>query len=277
MNNLENIKQEVYQNEKKKLSRKLFLLNFIVIGILLISLSNTQSTMMSELEVLRMNHNKSLSDIDVLTNQRDSLKNFILTDLDSLKKTHNNVIGKSLSLSFNELSNTSDFEKLIDSTLESYSEYDSEMNKMIDSLKLIPSICPVSTADFHKISDKFGYRNHPLLKRWIFHEGIDISANKRTDVFATADGVIEKIYKQKGGYGNRVVINHGHGYMTVYAHLNNIYVREKQKIRKFDKIGGIGSTGLSTDNHLHYEILYNNKPVNPLKYMSLGKQYLAFN
>ena len=106
---------------------------------------------------------------------------------------------------------------------------------------------------------------------------IDISANKRTDVFATADGVIEKIYKQKGGYGNRVVINHGHGYMTVYAHLNNIYVREKQKIKKFDKIGGIGSTGLSTDNHLHYEILYNNKPVNPLKYMSLGKQYLAFN
>lgn len=183
------------------------------------------------------------------------------------------LIGKSLSLSFNGLSNTSDFQKLVDSTLLMYSQYDLEMNKVIDSLKLIPSICPVSISDLNRISDKYGYRIHPILKRWIFHKGIDISANKKSDVFATADGVIEKIYKQKKGYGNRIIINHGHGYKTVYAHLNNIYVKEKQTVRKFDKIGEIGNTGLSTDDHLHYEILYNNKPVNPLKYMYLGTQY----
>jgi len=233
--------------------------------------------MKSELEGLRIDHNKTLNDVNNLTSERDSLKQFISDDLDSMKRMENRIIGKSLSLSFSDdkLTNVSELKKLTDSTLESYSEYDAEMTKVIDSLKLIPSICPVSTADFKQISDKFGYRIHPILKRWLFHEGIDIGANRRTDVFASADGIIEKIYREKGGYGNRVVINHGHGYKTVYAHLNNIYVRENQKIKKFDKIGGIGSTGLSTDNHLHYEVLYNNKPVNPLKYMDLGREYLA--
>lgn len=86
MNNLELINQKLYKKEKRKLTIKIFSLNFIIIGILLISLSNTQTTITNELELLKLNYNKKLNDIHILISQRDSLKDFILTDLDSLKK-----------------------------------------------------------------------------------------------------------------------------------------------------------------------------------------------
>lgn len=94
-------------------------------------------------------------------------------------------------------------------------------------------------------------------------------------MYSTSDGVVEKVYSEKGGYGNRIVINHGNGYKTVYAHLNNILVKQNQKVNKFSKIGYIGSTGLSTNNHLHYEVLLNNIPVDPLKYTSIDSEYLS--
>jgi len=141
----------------------------------------------------------------------------------------------------------------------------------------IPSISPISSADFKQISDRYGWRKHPIYKKWLFHEGIDVAANKRTDVFATSDGVVENIYREKGSYGNRVVIDHGYGYKTVYAHLSNIIVVKGQKIKKKDKIAYVGSTGLSTDNHLHYEVLFNNRSQDPLKFIDLdnGREYLA--
>ena len=130
-----------------------------------------------------------------------------------------------------------------------------------------PTIAPVKTKDFIYVSSPYGMREHPIEKQMIFHEGIDISANVGSDVFSTAQGRVVKIMYSKYGYGNRIVIKHGYGFETLYAHLgNDIKVKKGQWIRKNQLIGSVGNTGRSTGPHLHYEIHKNGEPRDPLGY-----------
>jgi murein DD-endopeptidase MepM/ murein hydrolase activator NlpD len=95
---------------------------------------------------------------------------------------------------------------------------------------------------------------------------MDFSAPKGTEVYATGDGVIEKVKRSKRGYGNQVRINHSYGYKTFYAHLNKYIVKKGQTVKRGDLIGYVGSTGTSTAPHLHYEVIKNNRKVNPVNY-----------
>ena len=125
-------------------------------------------------------------------------------------------------------------------------------------------ICPV---DSGKITYQFGNRTHPILKVTRHHDGLDIQAPTGRSVYATADGEI--VYAgMLGGYGKTVKIKHGEIYQTMYGHLNKIFVRVGQKVRKGEKIGVVGNTGISTVSHLHYEIRKNGTPVDPLKLFS---------
>lgn len=125
----------------------------------------------------------------------------------------------------------------------------------------IPSGKPTK---YSHISSKFGTRIHPITQRRHTHKGVDLAAGKMTPICATADGLVT-YSGRNGGYGNFVKLNHQNGYKTAYAHMAKIVVNKNTRIRKGDIIGYVGSTGRSTGNHLHYEVYYDNKLLDPEK------------
>lgn len=134
-------------------------------------------------------------------------------------------------------------------------------------LRCVPAIQPILNKDLTRIASYFGWRNDPVYKGTKkMHEGIDFSAQLGTDVFSTGDGVVEEVKYSRRGYGNQIIINHGFGYKSRYAHLYAIDVKEGQQIQRGEIIGRVGNTGKSVGPHLHYEVLKNNKAVDPINY-----------
>ncbi|MCC5944053.1 MAG: peptidoglycan DD-metalloendopeptidase family protein [Bernardetiaceae bacterium] len=129
----------------------------------------------------------------------------------------------------------------------------------------IPAIQPIAKKDLTSFASGFGYRMHPIYKVRKMHTGCDLAAPRGTPIYASGDGKVIKA-DWSSGYGKTVEIDHGYGYMTRYAHMSNIKVRPGQKIKRGEMIGNVGSTGLSVSPHLHYEVHYNGKPVNPVNY-----------
>ena len=128
----------------------------------------------------------------------------------------------------------------------------------------IPAIQPVDFHDLRRIGSLFGYRTDPFYKVTKFHEGIDFTAAVGTPIYATGDGVVSEAEYNSGGYGNKIIINHGFSYETVYAHLSKIKVRVGQHIKRGEIIGLMGNTGKSTAPHLHYEVHKAGVPMNPI-------------
>ena len=132
----------------------------------------------------------------------------------------------------------------------------------------MPSIPPLPTTwpALGRITSVFGFRLSPWTGTQRKHSGIDISAHFGTPVRATGDGVV--VFRGRdGGYGNTIVLDHGHGYLSKYAHLSRFQVRYGEYVRRGDIIGAVGSTGLSTGPHLHYEVKLNGEPVNPKRFL----------
>lgn len=146
----------------------------------------------------------------------------------------------------------------------SYEEVIELAKKRSERIKHIPAIRPVDMSDSY-VTSYYGYRFHPIYKRREMHDGVDFAAPIGTKIFAPANGRVEKV-AYSGGYGRMVIIDHGYGYKTRYAHLNKILVRKGQKIERGEKIGLIGNSGLSTGPHLHYEVIKDNVKVNPINY-----------
>jgi len=143
--------------------------------------------------------------------------------------------------------------------------YDMAINKN-RLLAGIPAIQPVSNKDLRRLSSYFGWRTDPFYKVRKFHEGVDFSAPTGTDIYATGDGVVIQSSRSKSGYGNQIVIDHGFGYKTMYAHLQSFKVKNGEKVKRGQVIGTVGNTGKSTSPHLHYEVWKSNKPVDPINY-----------
>ncbi len=117
-----------------------------------------------------------------------------------------------------------------------------------------------------RISSRYGFRIHPITGRSRFHDGLDIAANYGNRVYAYSGGRVVKT-GWNGGYGNCILINHGNGLQSRYAHLSKIYVRIGQRVGTGDKIGAVGSTGNSTGPHLHFEVIKNGRTQNPFNYL----------
>ncbi|MFY0673151.1 MAG: M23 family metallopeptidase [Bacteroidia bacterium] len=149
----------------------------------------------------------------------------------------------------------------------SYEELAELATNKEERLAHIPAIQPVSNDDLKRLASGFGYRFHPILKIRKFHYGTDFSAPTGTEIYTTGDGVVEKA-RYVRGYGNHVIINHGYGYKTIYAHMSKIKVRRGQKVKRGELIGLVGNTGLSSAPHLHYEVIKNGKKVNPIHYFN---------
>lgn len=128
----------------------------------------------------------------------------------------------------------------------------------------IPAIQPVDLHDLRRIGSLFGYRTDPFYKVTKFHEGIDFTAAIGTPIYATGDGVISEAEFNSGGYGNKIMINHGYSYETLYAHLSKIKVKVGQKVKRGEIIGLMGNTGKSTAPHCHYEVHKAGVPMNPI-------------
>ncbi len=133
-------------------------------------------------------------------------------------------------------------------------------------LAAIPAIQPVSDKNLTRIASGFGTRIDPVYKVPKFHAGLDFAAPVGTPIYATADGIVTDAGYNSGGYGNRVVINHGFGYETLYGHMYRIKARVGQKVQRGEVIGYVGSTGKSTGPHCHYEVHRNGTPVDPVYY-----------
>jgi murein DD-endopeptidase MepM/ murein hydrolase activator NlpD len=127
----------------------------------------------------------------------------------------------------------------------------------------IPNGFPVDIKGFNRISSYFGMRYHPIKKRMLMHDGIDLAGSKGTEVYATADGMIEKVAYVKG-YGRLIIVNHGNGIQTIYAHLSKFKCKVGEYVTAGDCIGLLGNSGASTGPHLHYEVRVNNTKINPL-------------
>lgn len=128
----------------------------------------------------------------------------------------------------------------------------------------IPSVLPINVKDY-TMSSGYGIRIDPVYKSHKFHAGLDFAARMGTQVFATADGVVE-VADKVAGYGNCVDIDHGYNYLTRYAHLSKILVPPGKKVKRGELIGLVGTTGKSTGPHLHYEVLFKGEPQNPVNY-----------
>ncbi len=135
-----------------------------------------------------------------------------------------------------------------------------------EMLASIPAIQPVSNEKLKRVASGFNYRIHPIYKVRHFHTGIDFTAPRGTEVYATGDGVVDKVVMKKRGYGYHVVLDHGYGYKTLYAHMSKFKVRNGEKVKRGDVIGYVGSTGTSTAPHLHYEVIKSGKKINPMNF-----------
>lgn len=133
-------------------------------------------------------------------------------------------------------------------------------------LAAIPAIQPVKNEDLRRLASGYGYRSDPFTKIRKFHAGMDFSAKTGTPIYATGDGVVRRADNRASGYGNHIVIKHGYGYETLYAHLSKYKARVGQKVKRGDIIGYVGSTGRSEAPHLHYEVHKNGQPVNPINF-----------
>ncbi|MDQ3141611.1 MAG: M23 family metallopeptidase [Bacteroidota bacterium] len=188
-----------------------------------------------------------------------------LRDLNSLKYAPSSI--KETKLLINKLERQLYLQSKSLDTLESLAKSREEQ------LASIPTIKPVRIDKLDKglsLLSGYGIRLHPVHKINKFHQGIDFTAPPGTHIQATGNGTVVKVENKNSGYGRSVMINHGYGYQTLYAHMKDVKVREGQKVKKGEMIGTIGSTGLSTGPHCHYEVHFNNKPVNPIHYCMDG-------
>jgi murein DD-endopeptidase MepM/ murein hydrolase activator NlpD len=133
-------------------------------------------------------------------------------------------------------------------------------------LAKIPAIQPIKNEDLTRMASGYGYRSDPFTKVRKFHYGMDFTAPRGTPVYATGDGVVKRADGRSSGYGRHIRIDHGFGYLSLYAHLYKYNVKRGQKVKRGDLIGYVGSTGRSQAPHLHYEVFKDKKRINPVNF-----------
>ncbi len=147
--------------------------------------------------------------------------------------------------------------------------YDDIIQMAKDKSKMLaamPAIQPITNKELNRLASGFGMRMHPILKTRRMHTGCDFAAPRGTLVNATGDGKVITVKRSFGGYGNEIEIDHGYGFITKYAHLDDFKVKVGQKAKRGECIGFVGNTGRSTAPHLHYEIIKDGKKIDPVHY-----------
>lgn len=148
----------------------------------------------------------------------------------------------------------------------SLEEIESLSKNKASLIEAIPTIQPIKNKDLTRVASGYGYRIDPFTKIRRFHYGMDFTAKRGTPIYATGNGIVKRADNRSSGYGKHIRIDHGFGYVSLYAHLSKYKVRRGQKVKRGDIIGYVGNSGRSVGPHLHYEILKDNKKINPLNF-----------
>ncbi|MFS4494442.1 M23 family metallopeptidase [Maribacter sp. 2308TA10-17] len=133
-------------------------------------------------------------------------------------------------------------------------------------LAAIPAIQPVNNEELTRMASGFGWRSDPFTKARKMHRGMDFTAPKGTPIYASGDGKVTRADNNSSGYGKHIRIDHGYGYLSLYAHLSKYNVKRGQKVKRGDLIGFVGSTGRSEAPHLHYEVFKDKERINPINF-----------
>tara|TARA_B100000902_G_C27261635_1_gene891130 strand:+ start:47 stop:1024 length:978 start_codon:yes stop_codon:yes gene_type:complete len=136
----------------------------------------------------------------------------------------------------------------------------------VDLLAAIPSIQPIRNKDLKRVASGYGYRKDPFTKKPRMHWGMDFTAPRGTPIYATGDGIVKRADNRAAGFGKHIRIDHGFGYVSLYAHMSKYKVKRGQKVKRGEIIGYVGNTGRSAGPHLHYEIFKDGKKINPLNF-----------
>ena len=225
--------------------------------------SNKISLLLEEIELLNIRDN-NIRKLLKLPEINDDVRKLGVGGSSSNKDDKFNDLEYLLpkSIDLNELNNDISFlQRSINLGKLSYSEIEDKANSEFNYFTHYPAIKPVSQ-DKSKMTSGYGYRYDPFTNKKKLHEGDDFSAKRGTGVIATADGVV-KTSRYYGSFGNYIEIDHGNGYVTCYGHLHKRNVNKGEKIERGQFIGTVGNTGRSTGSHLHYEIKYKNKRLDP--------------
>ena len=233
------------------------------------------------------NYNALKREADTLRTRYQSLERLVNQKNDQLASLQ--LYAKEVSVAFGikqKLEGPADITaegKLVPSFAESVQDYDflkhanelglaGKSSRRLQFLSARPSLWPV---DGRLIMSSYGQRTDPFSGEGAFHKGVDISAASGTGVRTTADGIVVHAEWASGGYGRLVVIDHGGGMQTYYAHLSKIYVRAGQEVRRGEIVGAVGSSGKVTAPHLHYEVRIGGAPVNPYLYLAKAGVFRA--
>jgi len=217
----------------------ILLIIFTIIGSYILYLNfailNLKSNIKTKDELYKIQINNRINELNQLNDQLVDLQKLLNIGLDLSKKPISN---------FNSRINENDKEKI---------------------LRTIPSGSPLEKIF---ITSKYGYRIHPIARTRKLHTGLDFKAKIGTEIFATADAVVLKVRNyDPGGYGKRVILSHNYGFSTLYAHMSRINVKEGDIIPKGTIIGLSGNSGSSTGPHLHYEIKFTDKFLDPINFV----------
>ncbi len=284
----------VISNSTKLLKGSLYLLSIIILSGVLFLLSNTYIPTPKE-KTLEKEINQMETHFAAITNEFDDLA----TDLEDLKQKDNEVHRMIFGMApmdenlweggigghdkYKYITKYSNSSELLKSTSERVEKLKYKLalqRRSLDTiyslavereekLASIPSIKPIPE---DKLKRKFSYlsgfgkRLHPIHKVLKFHGGIDFTAEIGTPIQATGNGKVIKVEKKKRGYGKNIIIDHGFGYKTRYAHMDEMHVKVGESVTKGQQIGTVGNTGTSTAPHLHYEVILNGKRVDPVDY-----------
>ncbi len=231
-------------------------------------------TLKSQIKSITENINELRNDLYKLSAQGDDFR--LLVDIPKLDKDEKSVGigGDVLKFDTKDLLGNNNILGQLDGVVDQLSReidlqkesYNKILNKYNYNQKLFASIPALKPMDGNYSTRGFGMRMHPVLGMYRTHQGLDIIADVGTPIYAAGDGTVEFAGRSGGGYGIVVVINHGYGYQSLYAHLSKINVRQGQKIRRGDNIAKSGRTGLVSGPHLHYEVIYKGVRQNPIDF-----------
>jgi len=264
-----------YTDLKQTIRRRFKIFKYSIIGLggAVVILSSVMFMGGSEIPAKPENYDEIYSEIESINKEIESMNSIEDTlhqiatesDIHIVDINHNSKDYTNYQNHVNNINNILEgIENKINKKSKYYNDIIISVNKKKSIMEAMPSIMPISP-DERLVGSGYGMRKHPIHKIRQMHGGVDFIAKKGTFVRATADGVVEEA-KGRNGYGIMVKIQHGEGYETIYAHLSSILVTEGDSIKKGDVLGLVGSTGLSTGPHLHYEVIKNGKMVDPINY-----------
>jgi murein DD-endopeptidase MepM/ murein hydrolase activator NlpD len=291
--------EKVVETWSQKIIKSISMFSVVIVTGFLFSLviykvfpSQREQQQQAEINELNLQIQELAGNIDKMSialqsiQQRDANAHRMIFGMNPIDKGiwEGGVGGQDRNMEISKLTNSG---KLLSSALEKSEKLKRQLalqSESLDSIMLkaknkedfwasIPSIKPIREDKLKKnitILSGFGMRVHPIHKVRKMHFGLDFTAPAGTDIQATGKGKVIEIEKKTTGYGNYVTIDHGHGYITLYAHMGRVDVKVGDKVLKGQTIGKVGNTGTSTAPHLHYEVIYMGKKVNPIHYCMDG-------